>query len=184
MNLSAFILQCTVFDIRKSSGLRLFIMLATIILIYSMSQVNIVSSIQTNWLPTLIREDFVSQLKVGFQYIYIYLEVQNLNWGCKLPLWKTLRILCFKFQFCCRSSTLFEELTLNGLSGGGKMHLSCDYPQYIFLAGVLSFISVSVFLKLAAGIKFLLMAVMLAVYIVVMEITHRDIFETFDMANR
>lgn len=63
------------------------------------------------------------------------------------------------------------------------MHLSCDYPQYIFLAGVLSFISVSVFLKLAAGIKFLLMAVMLAVYIVVMEITHRDIFETFDMAN-
>lgn len=64
------------------------------------------------------------------------------------------------------------------------MHLSCDYPQYIFLAGVLSFISVSVFLKLAAGIKFLLMAVMLAVYIVVMEITHRDIFETFDMANR
>lgn len=64
------------------------------------------------------------------------------------------------------------------------MHLSCDYPQYIFLAGVLSFISVSIFLKLAAGIKFLLMAVMLAVYIVVMEITHRDIFETFDMANR
>lgn len=64
------------------------------------------------------------------------------------------------------------------------MYLSCDYPQYIFLAGVLSFISVSVFLKLAAGIKFLLMAVMLAVYIVVMEITHRDIFETFDMANR
>lgn len=64
------------------------------------------------------------------------------------------------------------------------MHLSCDYPQYIFLAGVMSFISVSVFLKLAAGIKFLLMAVMLAVYIVVMEITHRDIFETFDMANR
>lgn len=128
-------------------------------------------------------EHFSHAIKSWFS-IYIYLEVQNLNWGCKLPLWKTLRNLCFKFQFCCRSSTLFEELTLNGLSGGGKMHLSCDYPQYIFLAGVLSFISVSVFLKLAAGIKFLLMAVMLAVYIVVMEITHRDIFETFDMANR
>lgn len=63
LNLSAFILQCTVFDIRKSSGLRLFIMLATIILIYSMSQVNIVSSIYTNWLPTLIREDFVSRFR-------------------------------------------------------------------------------------------------------------------------
>ena len=60
------------------------------------------------------------------------------------------------------------------------MHLSCDYPQYIFLAGVLSFISVSVFLKLAAGIKFLLMASMLAIYVVVMEITHRRIFESFD----
>lgn len=64
------------------------------------------------------------------------------------------------------------------------MHLSCDFPQYIFLAGVLSFISVSVFLKLAAGIKFLLMAVMLVVYIIVMEITHRNIFETFDMAHK
>lgn len=38
-------------------------MLATIILIYSMSQVNIVSSIETNWLPTLIREDFVSRFR-------------------------------------------------------------------------------------------------------------------------
>ena len=86
----------------------------------------------------------------------------------------------FWFQFCCRSSTLFETLTLTSLSGGGEVHLSCDYPQYIFLAGVLSFISVSVFLKLAAGIKFLLMASMLAIYVVVMEITHRRIFESFD----
>ena len=86
----------------------------------------------------------------------------------------------FWFQFCCRSSTLFETLTLTSLSGGGEVHLSCDYPQYIFLAGVLSFISVSVFLKLAAGIKFLLMASMLAIYIVVMEITHWRIFESFD----
>ncbi|XP_061179996.1 adenylate cyclase type 1-like [Saccostrea echinata] len=116
-------LKCTVFDIRKSSGLRLFIMLTTIILIYSMSQVNI---------------------------------------------------------FCCQSSTLFEALTMTSLTGSGDTHLSCDYPQYIFLAGVLSFISVSVFLKLAAGIKLLLMVLMLAVYTVVMKVTHHKIFDSFD----
>lgn len=122
-----------------------------------------------------------TRLKVGLQYRYKKLKTQI---DASYFLFEKLHDTCFYFQFCCRSSTLFEELTLNGLSGGGKMHLSCDYPQYIFLAGVLSFISVSVFLKLAAGIKFLLMAVMLAVYIVVMEITHRNIFETFDMAHR
>lgn len=84
IELSAFILQCTVFDIRKSSGLRLFIMLATIILIYSMSQVNIVSSIQTNWLPTLIREDFVSRFR----------EIIKTNFDDQMYIvWKTRRLV-------------------------------------------------------------------------------------------
>ena len=34
--------QCTAFDIRKSSGLRLFVMITTILLIYAMAQVNVV----------------------------------------------------------------------------------------------------------------------------------------------
>ena len=36
------VFQCTVFDIRKSSGLRLFVMITTILLIYAMAQVNVV----------------------------------------------------------------------------------------------------------------------------------------------
>jgi hypothetical protein len=69
---------------------------------------------------------------------------------------------------------------MTSLTGSGNTHLACDYPQYIFLAGVLSFISVSVYLKLAAAIKFLLMAIMLAVYVVVMKFTHQKIFDVFD----
>ena len=36
------VFQCTAFDIRKSSGLRLFVMITTILLIYAMAQVNVV----------------------------------------------------------------------------------------------------------------------------------------------
>ena len=35
--------QCTEFDIRKSSGLRLFVMVTTVLLIYAMALVNVVS---------------------------------------------------------------------------------------------------------------------------------------------
>jgi len=37
--------QCAPFDIRKSSGLRLFVMITTIALIYATAQVNVVSYI-------------------------------------------------------------------------------------------------------------------------------------------
>ena len=44
----------------------------------------------------------------------------------------------------------------------------------------MGYLSVSVFLKLSAGIKLLLMIIMGAVYIVVMEVTHGQIFDDFD----
>ena len=44
----------------------------------------------------------------------------------------------------------------------------------------MGYLSVSVFLKLSAGIKLLLMFIMGAAYIAVMEVTHIRIFDEFD----
>lgn len=63
-------------------------------------------------------------------------------------------------------------------------HLECRLPQYVFLSCIMGYLSVSVFLKLSAGIKLLLMIVMGAVYIVVMEYTHSGVFDEFDAIHK
>ncbi|WAQ95151.1 ADCY1-like protein [Mya arenaria] len=113
-------LKCTEFDLRKSSGLRLFVMVTTTVLAYAMAQVNV---------------------------------------------------------FCC-SDGVFHALTVRVLSSDD--HLDCHVPHYVFLACVMTFISISIFLKLAAGIKLLLMSIMAAGYITHMEVTHVKIFNEFD----
>jgi len=48
----------------------------------------------------------------------------------------------------------------------------------------MGYICVSIFLKLAAAIKFLLMFSMAVVYVVAMEVTHAAIFDDFDLQTR
>ncbi|KAL4222045.1 Adenylate cyclase type 1 [Mactra antiquata] len=116
-------LKCTEFDIRKSSGLRLFVMVTTIALVYAMAQVNV---------------------------------------------------------FCCAGG-VFHVFTKTVLSDtASDDHLECSVPHYVYLTCIVTYICVSVFLKLAAGIKLLLMLIMAAGYIVMMEHTHHIIFTEFD----
>lgn len=84
------------------------------------------------------------------------------------------------FQFCCANGVFHVSL----LSANADDHLQCSVPHYVFLTCVMTYISVSVFLKLAAGIKLILMFVMGAGYIVVMEVTHSTIFNDFDDATK
>ncbi|KAJ8313922.1 hypothetical protein KUTeg_008483 [Tegillarca granosa] len=93
-------------------------------------------------------------------------------------------ILSVKLKFCCKDSAVYRILANVNLSKPkSDEHLTCKLPQYIFLSGIMGYICVSIFLKLAAGIKFLVMLIMASVYIVVMEYTHRDIFRKFDEMN-
>ena len=86
-------------------------------------------------------------------------------------------LFSFNFQFCCADG-VFHALTVRVLSADG--HLDCSVPHYVFITCAMTFISVSVFLKLAAGVKLILMVVMGAGYAVVMEVTHRKIYDDFD----
>ncbi|XP_052094774.1 adenylate cyclase type 1-like [Mytilus californianus] len=121
-------LKCAPFDIRKSSGLRLFVMITTIALIYATSQVNIL---------------------------------------------------------CCKDSAFYKTLTNASMTYiSSDEHLKCPLPQYIYLSGIMGYICVSVFLKLAAGVKVFMMAIIAAVYIVVMEFTHVSVLSAFDNVYR
>jgi len=71
-----------------------------------------------------------------------------------------------------------------GHSLGSDDHLECRVPHYVFMTCVMTFISVSVFLKLAAGIKILLMFVMGFGYMMVMEVTHKSIFSDYDSIHK
>lgn len=88
-------------------------------------------------------------------------------------------------QFCCKDAIGYETLTsVNFVQMLSEDHLSCSIPQYIFLSGIMGYICVSIFLKLAAAIKFLLMFSMAVVYVVAMEVTHAAIFDDFDLQTR
>ncbi|XP_060064547.1 uncharacterized protein LOC132544906 [Ylistrum balloti] len=117
-------LGCTLFDIRKSSGLRHFTMITTIVLVYATSQVNV---------------------------------------------------------FCCRDAIGYRTLiSVNFIQMLDEGHLTCSIPPYIFLSCIVGYICVSIFLKLAALVKLILMAIMATIYIVAIEITHRGILDGFD----
>ncbi|XP_069111853.1 uncharacterized protein [Argopecten irradians] len=121
-------LRCTLFDIRKSSGLRHFTMITTIVLVYATSQVNV---------------------------------------------------------FCCRDAIGYRTLiSVNFIQMLDEGHLTCALPPYIFHSCIIGYVCVSIFLRLAALIKLILMVIMAAVYILAMELTHRGLFDGFDQQSR
>lgn len=86
----------------------------------------------------------------------------------------------FFLQFCCKGGNIFAFLTNITMTSSNDNHLKCDMPQYIYLSAVVSFICVSVFLKLSSCIRLALMLIMAAFYLVLMEFTHKIVFDNFD----
>lgn len=54
-------------------------------------------------------------------------------------------------------------------------------PQYIFMSAIMSYIAIIVFLKLVAMFKLVIMLLVASAYIVMMEVTHKEIFKKYDM---
>ncbi|XP_071108871.1 adenylate cyclase type 1-like [Haliotis cracherodii] len=82
--------------------------------------------------------------------------------------------------FCCKGGNIFAFLTNITMTSSNDNHLKCDMPQYIYLSAIVSFICVSVFLKLSSCIRLALMLIMAAFYLVLMEFTHKIVFDNFD----
>ncbi|XP_059175219.1 adenylate cyclase type 1-like isoform X2 [Physella acuta] len=70
---------------------------------------------------------------------------------------------------------------LEGLSLMNQdQHLTCSDPNYIVISGILCFFLLSLFIKVNPLIKMAVMILIAAGHIVVMEITHKSLFQKFD----
>ena len=88
------------------------------------------------------------------------------------------------FQLCCRGGIFFGDSPSpeeSIISFQRVEHLTCELPPYIFLSAILCYITVCIFLKLAALAKFIIMVIMATGYIVVMLVTHPAVFKNYDI---
>ena len=53
-------------------------------------------------------------------------------------------------------------------------------PQYMFLSGLMAYLTTVVFLRLAALLKLVVMLIMVTGYLVIAEYTHPDLFAKMD----
>lgn len=85
------------------------------------------------------------------------------------------------FQFSCHNETdcaaPSRNVTRVPLS---RDHSDCPLPQYAVLSCVLSFFPVAVFLRMPILVKMALLLCMGTVFVLVIEMTHLDIFNCYD----
>jgi len=62
-------------------------------------------------------------------------------------------------------------------------HLDCDTPHYVYLAAILSLLSVAIFVRLAAIVKLVFLTLICVGYVVAVEIIDIAIFRQFDRHN-
>ena len=90
-------------------------------------------------------------------------------------------------QFTCRVETSCLPLSFNtsAVSAAAAMsvaadHRACPLPQYVVLSCALGYLAVASFLRLPIAIKAALLTLMATVYILLIELSHRAIFDCFD----
>ncbi|XP_074658999.1 adenylate cyclase type 1-like [Tubulanus polymorphus] len=119
-------LRCLEFDMRKGLSIRMSVIVITILLVYTVGQVNVL---------------------------------------------------------CCDGGLIFGQMISSNSTNGNVLvgnHLSCGYPQYIYISGIMTYICVAVFLRISAILKLVMWFLIAVCYIVVMVITHPIVFATYD----
>jgi adenylate cyclase 1 len=61
-------------------------------------------------------------------------------------------------------------------------HRACPLPHYVVLSCSLSYLAVAVFLRLPIAIKAALLTLMAIVYILFIELSHKQLFDCFDVS--
>uniref|UniRef100_A0A182QFK2 adenylate cyclase n=1 Tax=Anopheles farauti TaxID=69004 RepID=A0A182QFK2_9DIPT len=160
MLLLAVRLKWIFWDLSQSFSLRLAITIFTIVLLYSVGQVNVFTCLSdhpcttnftTRSVPSVEPAVGASDLVMGAGEIHRggMMNEQNLWTG--------------------------QQPTLNNYS-----HRKCALPQYIALSAAYSFLSVSIFLRLPILIKTVLVTLMGLVYCLFIELSHANIFDCYD----
>lgn len=77
--------------------------------------------------------------------------------------------------------------TYNITLDGGPMekdHRACPLPQYIVLSCALGYLAVAIFLRLPILLKASLLVIMSTVYILLIELSHIELFACYDIRVR
>lgn len=72
-----------------------------------------------------------------------------------------------------------DNVTLDGGPKEGD-HRACPLPQYIVLSCALGYLAVAIFLRLPILLKAALLVIMSTVYILLIELSHFELFWCYD----
>lgn len=74
-----------------------------------------------------------------------------------------------------------SNITLDGGISMERDHRACPLPQYIVLSCALGYLAVAIFLRLPILLKASLLFIMSTVYILLIELSHKDLFLCYDI---
>lgn len=87
---------------------------------------------------------------------------------------------CILEQPCTVNTTSQYYLNPNHLEDHNDIHRKCLLPQYISVTSAFSFLAISIFLRLPFLIKTLIVTLIGIIYVLFIELSHRDVFDCYD----
>ncbi|CAH1122560.1 unnamed protein product [Ceutorhynchus assimilis] len=124
-------------------------------------------AVRLRWILWDISHSFVLRLAITvFTIVLIYTVAQVNVFTCRSE------------EPCISHNT--QNITLDTGSPMERDHRACPLPQYIVLSCALGYLAVAIFLRLPILLKASLLIIMSTIYILLIEISHIDLFNCYD----
>ncbi|KAK6618435.1 hypothetical protein RUM43_013628 [Polyplax serrata] len=121
-------------------------------------------AVRLKWIIWDISESFILRLAITIFTIILLYAVSQVN------------VFTCVWDSSCSAATTNVTLDINSYTD----HRACPIPHYIVLSAALAFLAVPLFLRLPILIKTGLLAIMATVYILLITISHQEIFHCYD----
>ncbi|XP_060529634.1 Ca(2+)/calmodulin-responsive adenylate cyclase-like isoform X1 [Cylas formicarius] len=125
-------------------------------------------AVRLRWILWDISHSFVLRLAITVFTIVLIYTVAQVN-----------VFTCISDEPCISHSTL--NVTLDTGLPMESDHRACPLPQYIVLSCALGYLAVAIFLRLPILLKTSLLMVMSTIYILLIEISHKELFDCYDI---
>ncbi|XP_021713087.1 Ca(2+)/calmodulin-responsive adenylate cyclase isoform X4 [Aedes aegypti] len=159
MLLLAVRLKWIFWDLSQSFSLRLAITVFTIVLLYSVGQVNVFTCLSDHPCTT----NFTTKAVDPFQHV----DPAAASASSSVPA-------------SHETYVPFPGDSVPTAPGANYAHRKCALPQYISLSAAFSFLTVSIFLRLPIMVKTFLIMLMGIMYCLFIELSHTNIFDCYD----
>ncbi|XP_062538681.1 Ca(2+)/calmodulin-responsive adenylate cyclase isoform X2 [Armigeres subalbatus] len=159
MLLLAVRLKWIFWDLSQSFSLRLAITVFTIVLLYSVGQVNVFTCLSDHPCTT----NFTTKAVDPFQHVDPAAASASSS-----------------MSVSHETYVPFSEDSVQSPPGVNYAHRKCALPQYISLSAAFSFLTVSIFLRLPIMVKTFLVMLMGIMYCLFIELSHTNIFDCYD----